>query len=348
MTKDDFETIRKVANDKTLKTPRLPALDPTTDHTSFARSLDGHLTTLHREFKTLLLPNLHESKTIAVFSDYGGEHPESQYFTYSFLFHEYDSLQLFNTEIKEIRNEYGMTRPYKEIAFKSLRYGPLKASLDRILLAANNMINGLLVTIVVDKRVRSTFGFNHKAIRKRVHDTLAANSYDLWNDKTLLKLTYISHTIAYFLKLLAREGQMLFWMSDEDSILSNLPQKEAAAQIVQNTISYYCGEGLITTFGYATPFSDNTEIDFSSLLSISDLVAGAIADYHQQTNMHKKPMVSTDEVDKILSFVSRQGILLKKLCLIFSHEKGESYTSGVLNFHSKTPDPNAVVVPISM
>lgn len=345
MTEDQKIEAIKIANNFTLKNPILPCLPKDNGFTPYARSLDEKITNQHRIYKTLLLPDLSKSKTLGVYSDYGGEHEESKYFTYTFLFHGYDSIQLFNERIIEIRKKYKMYDPYKEIAFKSLGYGPLKSALPEILTSANNYINGLLVTIIVDKRINSTFGLNLKGNRKKLKETLQEQNMDLWKDKVFLKLIYIIHTISYFAKLLGVKDQKFFWMTDNDAIVANDKMKDGCANLLQNLMNEYCGIDFFSFFGYATPFDDNTELDFTSLLSISDLVAGALSDYFQHTEKYGKPMVSSNEVDQIVSFTSMQGLLLRKICLKFDFDTKDNYQVGTISWENKS-DPDGDILPI--
>jgi hypothetical protein len=347
MTQKQMRELTKLANDFTLKNPILPCLSAGKTFCSYARSIDEKITNQHTKYKTLLLPDLSKSNTLSVYSDYGGEHKESKYQTYTYLFHGYDSIQLFNQRIIEIRKSYNIYDPYKEISFKSLNHGPLKAALPEILTAANNFINGLLVTILVDKRINSTFGLNIKENRKEINRQLEAQNMRIWKDKVFLKLLYIIHTISYFSKLLGTKGQKFFWMTDNDSIVANEIMKKSCAQLLVNLMAEYTEPEYFSFFGYATPFEDNREIDFTSLLSISDLVAGAISDYYQNTEKYGKPMVSSSEVDQIITFTSIQGILLRKICLIFNYSTKDEYKVGTISW-GYNKEPEGEFVPVFM
>jgi hypothetical protein len=197
LTKEMVAGLFELANKYTLKHPHLPLLDDSEKYNPFVKNPDEKLTNLHKIYRTLVLPNFHQAETIAVFSDYGGEHKGCKYYTYSFLFCTFEFLNMYNDKIKEIRMKYKILDPYKEIAFKDLSYGPLKGSLPEILNCANHLINGLLVTVVVDKRINQAFGLNKKEIKNKLYRDLDENGLNVWKDKILVKLLYIIQSWVY-------------------------------------------------------------------------------------------------------------------------------------------------------
>jgi len=346
MTKEIFDTLVELADKYTLKNPSLPLLTDSNIYNPYVKNLDEKLTSLHKNHRTLLLPNFHNSETVAVFSDYGGEHKECNFHTYSFLFCTFEFMNMYNEQIKNIRAAYGLLKPYKEIAFKNVSsYGPLKRALSDILDCANNLINGLLVTVVVDKRIHQLFGLQNKEFKNKIYSDLKANSLNVWKDKILEKLLYIVNTICYFTKLLSVKDQKFFWMTDNDAIIGNKVQEEACMNIMYGTLRYFLGDDYLKIFQYAKPFDENCEYDFTSLLSIPDLVAGALSDYFQHTKSIKEPMIGKDETDLIMDFISRQGILLKKYSIMFNFESDTSYSLGSLSFHSSI-NKDKITIPI--
>ena len=74
----------------------------------------------HRRYR-LILPNLAAfgNEVVGVFSDYGGEHKEARYLTYSVLVCTFDLRDLFAEKIWDIRKEYQLGS--KEISYKDFR-----------------------------------------------------------------------------------------------------------------------------------------------------------------------------------------------------------------------------------
>jgi hypothetical protein len=345
LTKEILDGLFELANKYTLKNPHLPLLDDSKVYNPFVESLDEKLTNLHNKYRTLVLPDFHRAETVAVFSDYGGEHKGCKFNTYSFLFCTFEFLDKYNQNITEIREKYNLLKPYKEIAFKDLSYSPLKKALPEILNCANNLINGLLVTVVVDKRIKGTFGLDITDNKDKLYKDLNDSGLNVWKEKVLIKLLYIINTICYFAKLLAVRGQNLFWMTDNDAIVANSNQEAACNNILTGTMNYFTGEDFFKTLNFAKPFLDNTPYDFISLLSMPDLVAGALSDYFMYTNDINTPMISKDETDLILDFISRQGILLRKYSIMFNYEPEKQYSVGSLEFNS-TLHNDGISIPV--
>jgi hypothetical protein len=233
------EELNAFANSLVRKDLRLPSLPKDSGFPWYTSDLDSSLASYLNEKKRLLLPSFHLTKTISVFSDYGGEHPQSSYETYSFLFSEYDSFQMFSQEMRNIRSKHGLSDPYKEIEFKDLHYGPIKRALPDILNAANHLINGLMYTLIIDKRIGTIFGPDTPEMHSFIQQTFKEANIDFWKPKVREKNLRILHSIAYFLRLLSFKGQKLFWMTDHDAIVANPSQLKTTSLILKSIIDQY-------------------------------------------------------------------------------------------------------------
>jgi hypothetical protein len=118
MEDETYRSLLQVAHDLVLKPPIVPALVAPAETPMLVRCLDDELVKLQSTGQ-LLLPNLREyTDTIAVFSDYGGEHQGSRYSTYSFLFASWDARSLALESMREVRKAHGLMDPYREFQFK--------------------------------------------------------------------------------------------------------------------------------------------------------------------------------------------------------------------------------------
>ena len=96
-------------------------------------SLTDVLIKMHKR-RRLLLPDFSNSKTVLIFSDYGGDSKQERFKTYSFLFADYDSVgTIFHQAMTKIRNEYFVDYPNKEIAFKEFGNGNIDNALSEYL-----------------------------------------------------------------------------------------------------------------------------------------------------------------------------------------------------------------------
>lgn len=329
--------LEQFANRMVRKDLALPLLDDDSPLPGFIRAIDSQLAEAYNSNK-LLLPNLKQSKTFSVFSDYGGEHNESPYFTYSFLFNEYDSMGMFSKEMQQIREKFGLNS--KEISFKDLNYGPINRALPAILKASDYLVNGVLFTLIVDKRVQTLFGNNPHETKREIIRILKENGINNWHPKISEKMLRIIHLISYFSKLLSLKGQKFFWMTDRDAIIENRLKSDGLSKVMQGLMQYYLGDNYFSLIGYAHSFDEQNILDFSAFLSLSDLVAGSVCDYYLHSQKYGEPSIGKEQVNTILEWLCHDGLLLKKLNCIISVNEDDSYNCGILKFNLKERPSN--------
>lgn len=157
---------------------------------SIVQSTDNYLWFI-QEFQRLLiasdsrgeplLPNIKDSNdNIGVFSDYGGESPNSKYLTYSFLVCALDQKDIFIKKMKELRQQTGLDSPPKEIAFKDIHYGPIKRAIKAYLTNLDNYVNGYLLTVVIEKSIRTLFDKDKKSGHDFITKTLVESGLGAW------------------------------------------------------------------------------------------------------------------------------------------------------------------------
>ena len=160
-------SLEQIVDMLTLKNIKLPIEYEQCDSPVIFQLLNGSLEQRHKR-KQLLLPNFENTESVAVFSDYGGESKGSKYYTYSFVFADYGGLAFFRDKMEIIRKQYGIDNPRKEISFKDARYGQMFRCIEDYLSLANNAINGLVITVAVDKEIVSITGANNKNDLKKI------------------------------------------------------------------------------------------------------------------------------------------------------------------------------------
>ena len=337
------QEIIELAERLTLHHPRLSIVPDTDEYPWFIRELQRQLQALESR-KELLLPNIRNNNdSVAVFSDYGGESADSKYHTYSFLVCAWNQTGYFNQEMEKLRNSNGLNDPFKEITFKDFRYGPIKRSLDKYLANLSNFVNGYLFTVVVEKTLGSIFGSDSKETSKHLVETFKDNGLGSWKPQVAEKLLRITHFSSYLVALLSRKGQKVVWMTDHDSIAPNSNRFTDTLNLFSNLLNHYCPHEL-STIGGAVPFEEKSPM-FLDLLSSTDIVAGSIEHYMTRSNdIDGEPEIK-EEVDKVLCWLTGQGISLKKHTM-FIRKQDEGMVSGTLQFNLKEPDPEAIFVPV--
>lgn len=335
----------ELATKLTLHSANLTIVSDSDECPWFIREFQKQLQALEAR-NELLLPNIRdENESIAIFSDYGGESSDSKYLTYSFLICAWNQTGSFNDAMETLRNETGLNKPFKEIAFKDFRYGPIKRSLERYLTNLSNLVNGYLLTVVVEKSVGSIFGSDRKSSHEFITKTLSENGFGSWKPDVAEKLLRITHFSAYLVALLSRSGQKVVWMTDHDSIASTNERFLDVLNLFNNLLRHYCKHEL-STIGGALPFSDKSPM-FMDLLSAADVVAGSIEHYFSRAHGKNDEPLIKEEANHVLRWLSGQGIALKKHSMIIRSQK-DGLVSGTLKFELKEQDPQAMFIPIDL
>jgi hypothetical protein len=327
----------------TLQNPCLSIIPDTDEYPWFIREYQKKLQLLESRTE-LLLPNVKDNnESIAVFSDYGGESSDSKYHTYSFLICAWNQTGTFTREMDKLRDNHGLNDPFKEIAFKDFRYGPIKRSLDQYLKNLSNFVNGYLFTVVIDKSVGTVFGENNKETSKHLVNTLKDNGFGDWKPNVAEKLLRITHFSAYLVALLSREGQKVIWMTDHDSIAPTSEHFNKTLKLFSNLLNHYCKHNL-STVGGAVPFEEKSS-EFLDLLSATDITAGTIEHYMTRAHGKNEEPDVKEEANQVLCWLSGQGVALKKYSMIIRKE-GDEIVSGTLEFKLKETDPDVMSIPV--
>ena len=259
----------------------------------------------------LLLPNMQASgnKSVGVYSDYGGEHSGSSFYTYSILLTNTNPLEC--SWLGELRQRYGLGTT--EIAFKNLSFGPADRALSAYLANVDLSVVGLLCTLVVDKGLRSLFGamgHNKNSLTK----LLKESNLGEWKIAPAEKLFRVTTIIAYLLGLLGDDEQRLFWMTDHDAISPNAPKHREALDLLSRILPHY-NQNSYKVYGGARPFEhtiENGGMYFTDFLSITDLAAGALEQYFSSDRKTQGRPVGKEGSDKVLRWLAHQGVGLKK------------------------------------
>ena len=344
-TPKQYTEVRKLAQRWTLESPNLDIVDSTENYPWFTQELQ-RLLKAEEERGRLLLPNLRDdNETIAVYSDYGGESSDSRYLTYSFLVCAWNQSDPFAEKMEEIRTSHRLNNPFKEIAFKDFRYGPLKRALPDYLSALSNLVNGLLLTVIVDKRMGSFFGGeNASTARKQVANALKEEGLGEWKPAVAEKMTIVCHFVAYLVALLSRPNQKVFWMTDHDAIAEPEDRFNAVLNLLNRLLHHYSPHKYALVGG-AVPFEERAPLQMD-LLSAPDIVAGSIEHYFTRKYFaqSEEPLV-TEQANQVLEWLSGDGVGLKRRTVKFGKAK-TGYETCTVTFHLKENNPDAIYVPV--
>ncbi|MCX2709044.1 hypothetical protein [Pseudomonas sp. DCB_BG] len=256
------------------------------------------------------LPDFALDEKVAVISDFGGEHKEADFYTYSFLIVSYSKIGPFIDAITELRRKHNILEPYSEFAFKDLNYGPRKRALPEFLDIADSLLHGALVTLAVDKKIESLFGKTKKTAYPNIKKTFIDAGLGDWKFEPAEKALRISHAISFFASLTTHNNQRLLWYCDNDATNDNEKFFNDTKAILNSTLSMY----LTHTFeilGFAKSFSVKSHLD--DLLSIADLSAGIIQDI--MTRHHSESDQIQEKKIPLLKWLTKRSTFLTKITI---------------------------------
>jgi hypothetical protein len=340
----DFD-MKVFANSVVMRTFPFPFLHDAVEKPPFVVSLDQALARLVASRK-LLLPDLRlHTKTVLVFSDYGGEAADSRYLTYSFLFTSHDAHEPVLAALKRVRQEYDLNDPFKEICFTDVQYGPIKRSLTKWLNTTDYAV-GLLFTLIVDKSVVSLFGQSGRQTQRELASILDQEGLGNWPPAIAEKMIRVVHVIGYWLAALTVAEQNVCWMTDHDCIVANPERLQATQRVFSNIVgSYQLRTGKVCM---ALPFKKGIEtFGFSDFLSVPDLVAGSIESLFTRTDKMEEPKVR-EQANDILLWLCRQGVGLKKLTMSIKQAEDGRVLASITHFARKDGCQVGELVPIHL
>ena len=191
----------------------------------------------------LILPNLaaYGNKAVGVFSDYGGEHKEARYLTYSVLVCTFDLRNLFAEKMSEVRKKHRLGS--KEFAYKDFRMGPVFRALPDYLLTLSNYLPGFLLTLAIEKKALQAYAPTSKEISALLEAGLKSIGVEGRKPRVNAKLASVVELVAFLTALLGKDGQKVFWMTDHDEISPTNAKHEETLKAYQALLGVFCRDG---------------------------------------------------------------------------------------------------------
>lgn len=345
MNEDALASLSELVNKLVWKSPDFNLLysHPVDEYPLIARVLQEQLVKAHNHGR-LTLPDLSafENSSIAVFSDYAGESSGS-YYTYSVLVCGWNYIGAFATRMSEVRRLHNLGE--KEISFKDFGMGQLRRALPDYLTALNNLLPGFLCTLVVDKKIKTLFGPDGKQLA----EMLQTEDVGEWKPVVTEKLLRITHMAAFLTTLLARNGQKIFWMTDNDAVCANEEQHMGALKMFERATRIYRRPNQdFPIIGGARPFNPKS-LDTLDVLSACDVTASSLEHYlTRKDQMTEDELLVKGGVDSVLPWLGTDGIGLKKIAFIMSQRADGQIEFGTINFTPTNQPSELTLIPIFM
>lgn len=281
------------------------------------------------------LPDFSDDEKIAIMSDFGGEHKEAHFNTYSFLIMAYSKVGPFVDQMTRLRKKHNLYEKHSEFTFKDLSFGPRSRALPEYLHTVDNFIHGALITIAIEKKIETVFGSTKKETYPFIEEQLAAMGLGKWKGATGEKALRICHSIAAFIALTTRENQRLLWYCDNDSINENAKDRNFSdtQKIFAHSLNMY-SKHKFDLVGFAKSFDKKSHLD--DLLSIPDLAAGVIQDLLKAHKTGDNIIPGGAEKIELLKWISSKSQFLSKITIQISKLENGDLGSGVVNFNPAT------------
>lgn len=274
------------------------------------------------------LPDFSEDRWISVMSDFGGEHKEARFHTYTFLIFASNKGGFFEERVAELRQRYKLVEPYSEFKYKKLYGGARKRALSEFLELADTCIHGALITLAIDKKVESVFGPKRSKAHAYIEKELKALGLGTWPGAVGEKALRICHAISMLLSVMTHEGQDLFWYCDLDAINDGGKgvRMKNLGQMFGHTLEMYCPHGF-NKLGYGRSFDEKS--GFDDYLSVADLATGTIQDL--LTAHIQQSDISGSEEEKILliKWIAKPADHLAKITIQIGHAPDGTLGSGL-------------------
>lgn len=218
-------------------------------------------------------PDLSHSSNILVFSDYSGSHENSRCDCYSFLLIAQESWPLWEERRRQTREHFRLGD--RTFAFKKLNDAMKQKALPSLLSAANDL-NGLCVSIVIDKQIRTVIceDGSERAEFMSLFPTVSLK------ERSFERLMRVVHFVGFFVAGLVHAGQNIIWITDRDEIAAGPSQLAALTKVFGLSINRYVSARGQLMLGHLRCGTTESDVDnqLEDLAAIPDLVAGAMAE----------------------------------------------------------------------
>jgi len=270
-----------------------------------------------------LVPELRQSKTLIAVSDYGGAHRALGFEAYSLLITCGDSWNAWEEARLRVRQDFDLEK--RRFAFSKMGDNRKRRALSAFLSTAD-LLHGLSVTVLIDKRIVSLFsaGAQHDP---SIAARLSPGGH--YTRGTFERLMRAVHLVSFFVAGLSGPGQNLIWLTDEDEIAANPARLTGLTAIFANVASHY----LHHTLGHlrcGTTASDNGSLQIEDMAAIPDLVGGALTElitaYHREGCMPSGTLIAPappnliSKAREVIRWLSVEPISLKRLVYVIQPE----------------------------
>ncbi len=280
-----------------------------------------------------LLTSVRLGPTLIVAADFSGQHKSASHECYSFLVADLAFCWLWDEMRKDLRKEF--LHGNRRMEFKSLNDRDRQQALTPFLRAANT-IPGLLLSILVDKRIDSLFEDHCE----RVWQNSLFPQFAKWKPVTREKLLRVVNFCALLVSCLSAVNQDVLIFTDEDDFVANDARVVDATKLVGHIMNHYLRHEL-RHLRFGSTRCDDGSRSIEDLVAIPDLIAGALTELASHSAIPRRPLmvpISTGLSRKAITildwFADQEVHTLKRFAIVLDSGKGRSLLYRVLNLSS--------------
>lgn len=283
------------------------------------------------------LPDFWEDTKLGVFSDFGGEHAAAEFATYSVLIMSLSKVGPFQTAIEALRRKHSMVDPYSEFAYKKLSNGARPRALGEFLHIVDNLIHGALITVAIDKQLKTVFGNSKGRAHASMTEQLASMGLGRWKGEIAEKVGRVCHTIGAFLSLTMYPNQRVLWYCDNDSINQDSGNRtfENTREIFARVLRAYT-QNDIEVLGFAKSFAEKSHYD--DLLSVPDFAAGVVQDLLSAHKTGVDQVSGGEEKAAVMRWIANRSRFLSKITIQFVPLPDGQVGVGSVDFSPAAPE----------
>jgi len=218
------------------------------------------------------LPQLQRSQALMVFSDFAGDDVHSRFVTFSFVVTPFEQIERWNRVRLAVRHRFHLGD--RRMAYSKLNDRRRRAAISSFCRAANS-IEGLSVTVLFDKRIKSIFtpGGYEPSITKIDGGTFLCKAPVL---ERALRAAFL---IAIFLAGISAPGQNVVWVNDEDDIAANPTALAHLRHAFTSILNYNAAHSFGAVHVQTTGTIASEHLKSEDLAAIPDLIAGAVTSF---------------------------------------------------------------------
>ena len=241
--------------------------------------------------------------TVLISSDYSGDLANSKYYVASFVIINLSKITEWDLARRIIRKDF--LKDNRRMSFKGLNDAIKRDALPHFLTAAD-LIKGLHVNVVVDKRlnnlVYSDILFEGLTKEKKL-------KYD-WKKHTFNKMCVTTHFVSLLIAGFSEPNQNIYWYSDEDLLFANDKTSIDVSTLLgifsSNYIKIPLGE-----LGIGTTKLNQADFLEEDINAIPDLSAGCLSEF-----FNKAHDIVTNNTLRDFAYLFPEGLTQKTIDII--------------------------------